>query len=80
VVSLKSNSTGFFKSGGRIQNLKKAITKYGVPKISLSSLNIAQDTTAINSFNHRDGAWICNFLNDTCHLKGVGEERGKVDF
>jgi broad specificity phosphatase PhoE len=42
--------------------------------------NIAQDTTAINCFHHRDGTWICNFLNDTCHLKGVGEERGKVDF
>ena len=42
--------------------------------------NIAQDTTAINCFKHRNGAWICNFLNDTCHVKGVGEERGKVDF
>jgi broad specificity phosphatase PhoE len=42
--------------------------------------NIAQDTTAINCFHHRDGTWICNFLNDTCHLKGVGKERGKVDF
>jgi broad specificity phosphatase PhoE len=42
--------------------------------------NIAQDTTAINCFHHRNGAWICNFLNDTCHVKGVGEERGKVDF
>lgn len=42
--------------------------------------NIAQDTTAINCFHHRDGTWICNFLNDTCHVKGVGEERGKVDF
>jgi broad specificity phosphatase PhoE len=42
--------------------------------------NIAQDTTALNCFDHRDGTWICNFLNDTCHVKGVGEERGKVDF
>lgn len=42
--------------------------------------NIAQDTTAINCFHHRNGTWICNFLNDTCHLKGMGEERGKVDF
>jgi broad specificity phosphatase PhoE len=42
--------------------------------------NIAQDTTAINCFHHRNGTWICNFLNDTCHLKGVGGERGKVDF
>jgi broad specificity phosphatase PhoE len=42
--------------------------------------NIAQDTTAINCFHHRNGTWICNFLNDTCHLTGVGEARGKVDF
>ena len=42
--------------------------------------NIAQDTTAINCFKHHNGTWICTFLNDTCHLKGVGEERGKVDF
>jgi broad specificity phosphatase PhoE len=42
--------------------------------------NIAQDTTAINCFHHCNGTWICNFLNDTYHLKGVGEERGKVDF
>jgi broad specificity phosphatase PhoE len=42
--------------------------------------NIAQDTTAINCFHHRNGTWVCNFLNDTCHLKGIGEERGKADF
>jgi broad specificity phosphatase PhoE len=42
--------------------------------------NIAQDTTALNCFHHRNGTWICNSLNDTCHVKGVGEERGKVDF
>ena len=42
--------------------------------------NIAQDTTAINCFHHRNETWICNVLNDTCHLKGVGKERGKVDF
>jgi broad specificity phosphatase PhoE len=42
--------------------------------------NIAQDTTALNCFHHRDGAWICNFLNDTCHVQGIGEEKGKVDF
>jgi len=42
--------------------------------------NIAQDTTALNSFHHRNGTWICNFLNDTRHLQGVEEERGKVDF
>jgi broad specificity phosphatase PhoE len=42
--------------------------------------NIRQDTTAVNCFHHRNGTWICNFLNDTCHLKGLGEEKGKVDF
>jgi broad specificity phosphatase PhoE len=42
--------------------------------------NIGQDTAAINCFQHRDGTWTCNFLNDTCHLKEVKEERGKVDF
>ena len=42
--------------------------------------NIAQDTTAINCFYHRNGTWICNFLNDTCHVKEVGGEREKVDF
>ncbi|MBN1254949.1 MAG: histidine phosphatase family protein [Deltaproteobacteria bacterium] len=42
--------------------------------------NIAQDTTAINCFHHRNGTWICNFLNDTCHLKEVGGEGVKVDF
>lgn len=42
--------------------------------------NIAQDITAINCFHHRNGTWVVNFLNDTCHLKGVGEERSKVDF
>jgi broad specificity phosphatase PhoE len=42
--------------------------------------NIGQDTAAINCFRYRDGRWIVALLNDTCHLKGVGEERGKVDF
>jgi broad specificity phosphatase PhoE len=36
--------------------------------------NIAQDTTAVNCFHHRNEIWICNFLNDTCHLKGGWEE------
>jgi broad specificity phosphatase PhoE len=42
--------------------------------------NIGQDTAAINCFQHRNGTWIVNFLNDTCHLKGSGEDRGKADF
>jgi broad specificity phosphatase PhoE len=42
--------------------------------------NIGQDTAAVNCFHYKDGKWIVASLNDTCHLKGVGEERGKVDF
>jgi broad specificity phosphatase PhoE len=42
--------------------------------------NIGQDTAAINCFQYQDGRWIVALLNDTCHLRGVGEERGKVDF
>ena len=42
--------------------------------------NIGQDTAAINCFHYKDGRWIVALLNDTCHLKGVGEEKGKVDF
>jgi len=42
--------------------------------------NIGQDTTAINCFHYKNGRWIAALLNDTCHLKGVGEERVRVDF
>jgi broad specificity phosphatase PhoE len=42
--------------------------------------NIGQDTTAINCFHFKNGGWIAALLNDTCHLKGIGEEKGKVDF
>jgi broad specificity phosphatase PhoE len=42
--------------------------------------NIGQDTTAVNCFHNKDGKWIVALLNDTCHLKRVGEEKGKVDF
>jgi broad specificity phosphatase PhoE len=42
--------------------------------------NIGQDTTAINCFRYKNGSWIVALLNDTCHLKGVGDEKGKVDF
>jgi broad specificity phosphatase PhoE len=42
--------------------------------------NIGQDTAAINCFRHQDGRWIAALLNDTCHLKGIGEEKRRVDF
>jgi broad specificity phosphatase PhoE len=42
--------------------------------------NIGQDTAAVNCFHYKNGSWIVALLNDTCHLKGVGEEKGKVDF
>ena len=42
--------------------------------------NIGQDTTAVNCFHHQDDRWIAALLNDTCHLKGVGEKGGTVDF
>ncbi len=42
--------------------------------------HISQDTAAINCFHYQDGRWIAALLNDVCHLKGVGDERGKVDF
>lgn len=42
--------------------------------------NIGQDTTAVNCFHYKNGSWIVALLNDTCHLRGVGEERVKVDF
>jgi broad specificity phosphatase PhoE len=42
--------------------------------------NIGQDTTAVNCFHYKDGRWVVALLNDTCHLKAVGEQAGKVDF
>jgi len=42
--------------------------------------NIGQDTAAVNCFHHQDDRWIAALLNDTCHLRGVGEKGGKVDF
>ena len=41
---------------------------------------IAQDTTAINLIQHRDGKYILSLMNETCHLKPLKEERQKVDF
>jgi broad specificity phosphatase PhoE len=41
---------------------------------------ITQDTTAINLIQHREGKYILSLMNETCHLKALKEERGKVDF
>jgi probable phosphoglycerate mutase len=41
---------------------------------------IAQDTTAINLIQHRDGKYVLSLMNETCHLKALKEERLKVDF
>jgi len=41
---------------------------------------ISQDTTAINLIQHRNGRYILSLLNETCHLKALGEERQKVHF
>ncbi len=42
--------------------------------------NIGQDTAAINCFQYHNGIWIVSLLNDTCHLRGVGDGKMKVDF
>jgi broad specificity phosphatase PhoE len=42
--------------------------------------NIGQDTAAVNCFEYKDGRWVAALLNDTCHLKEIGEERERVDF
>ena len=42
--------------------------------------HIGQDTAAVNCFQYRDGMWIVSLLNDVCHLKGLEEEKVKVDF
>jgi len=41
---------------------------------------ITQDTTAINLIQHKDHRYILSLMNETCHLKALKEERGKVDF
>jgi probable phosphoglycerate mutase len=41
---------------------------------------IAQDTTAINLIQHRDGKYVLSLMNETCHLKALKEERLKIDF
>ena len=41
---------------------------------------IAQDATAINLFQSQNGKYILSFMNETCHLKPLKEERIRVDF
>jgi len=41
---------------------------------------IAQDTTAINLIQYKNGRYILSLMNETCHLKALKEERQKVDF
>ena len=41
---------------------------------------IAQDTTAINLIQYKKGQYTLSFMNETCHLKGLKEERIKADF
>ncbi len=41
---------------------------------------IAQDTTAINRVQYREGKYVLSLMNETCHLKGYGREGPKKDF
>jgi len=41
---------------------------------------ITQDTTAINLIQYKNGRYILSFMNETCHLKALKEERVKIDF
>jgi probable phosphoglycerate mutase len=41
---------------------------------------ISQGTTAINLIQHKDGKYILSFMNETCHLKVLKEDRQQVDF
>jgi broad specificity phosphatase PhoE len=41
---------------------------------------IAQDTTAINLIQYKNGKYILSLMNETCHLKALKEERLKIDF
>jgi len=41
---------------------------------------IAQDTTAINLIQYKNGKYILSLMNETCHLKALKEERLRVDF
>ena len=41
---------------------------------------IGQDTTAINLIQYRNGKYVLAFMNETCHLKPLQEERTRADF
>lgn len=41
---------------------------------------IGQDPTAINLIQYKNGKYILSFMNETCHLELLKEERVKVDF
>ena len=41
---------------------------------------IGQDTTAINLIQYRNGKYVLAFMNETCHLKSLVEERTRADF
>jgi len=41
---------------------------------------ISQDPTAINLIQYKNGRYVLSFMNETCHLRPLKEERVKVDF
>jgi broad specificity phosphatase PhoE len=41
---------------------------------------IIQDTTAINLIQYKSGRYILSLMNETCHLRGLLENRLKADF
>jgi broad specificity phosphatase PhoE len=41
---------------------------------------IAQDTTAINLIQYKQGRYVLSLMNETCHLKALHEIRLKTDF
>jgi broad specificity phosphatase PhoE len=41
---------------------------------------IAQDTTAINLIQYKNGRYILSLMNETCHLKALKEGKQKIDF
>ena len=41
---------------------------------------IRQDTCAINIFNNSERGFIVSVINDTCHIKALGDSTSSVDF
>jgi broad specificity phosphatase PhoE len=41
---------------------------------------IAQDTTAINLIQYKNGKYILSLMNEICHLNVLKEDRQKIDF